>query len=58
MIERVSDFCDLADELQSSRRADMSDEEWRGVVRMGKIIAPDEVRFSGPRAAENPPNSA
>ncbi|MFP6780068.1 MAG: hypothetical protein VCB59_00090 [Gammaproteobacteria bacterium] len=58
MTERVSEFCDLADELQSSHRADMSDEEWRRVVRMGKIIAPDEVRFSGPRAVENPPNSA
>jgi LysM repeat protein len=58
MTERVTEFCTLADELQSGHRADMSDEEWRRIVRMGKIIAPDEVRFSGPRAIANPPNSA
>ncbi|MFT4560667.1 MAG: pilus assembly protein FimV [Gammaproteobacteria bacterium] len=58
MTERISEFCALADDLQNNHRVDMADEEWRRVIRMGKIIAPDEVRFSGPRAVENSPYSA
>ena len=58
MTERVSEFCALADELQNNHREDMADDEWRRVIRMGKIIAPDEVRFSGPRAVENASRSA
>ena len=58
MTERIADFCSLADDLQDNHRADMADGEWRRVVRMGKIIAPDEVRFSGPRAVSSPPKSA
>jgi Tfp pilus assembly protein FimV len=58
MTERITEFCSLADDLQNNHRVDMVDEEWRRVIRMGKIIAPDEVRFSGPRAVENSSESA
>ncbi|MFT4582754.1 MAG: Tfp pilus assembly protein FimV [Gammaproteobacteria bacterium] len=53
MTERITEFCSLADDLQNNHRVDMADEEWHRVIRMGKIVAPDEVRFSGPRAVEN-----
>ena len=54
MTERIEEFCALAEDLHQNHRSDMADEEWRRVIRMGKIIAPDRVPFSGPRAVENP----
>ncbi len=54
MTEKTDEFCQLADDLHQEHRADMADEEWRRVIRMGKIIAPDRVPFSGPRAVSNP----
>ncbi len=53
MTERVEEFCALAEDLHQNHRPDMADEEWRRVIRMGKIIAPDRAPFSGPRAVEN-----
>lgn len=50
MTERVDEFCQLADDLHHNHRSEMADEEWRRVVRMGKIVAPDRPPFSGPRA--------
>lgn len=50
MIEQVDSFCDVADDLHVHHRADLSDDEWRRVIRMGKITAPDRMPFSGPRA--------
>ena len=52
MTERVDDFCSTAIDLRENHRADMTDEEWRRIVRMGKIVAPDRVPFSGPRAVD------
>ena len=54
MTERIEEFCQLAEDLHQNHRADMADEEWRRVVRMGKIIAPERSPFSGPRAVSNP----
>ena len=54
MTERIDEFCQLADDLHHNHRADMVDEEWRRVVRMGKIIAPEQPPFSGPRVVGNP----
>jgi len=53
MTERVELFCKLAQDLHQNHRSDMADEEWRRVIRMGKIIAPEQAPFSGPRAVEN-----
>ncbi|MGR9089110.1 MAG: type IV pilus assembly protein FimV [Gammaproteobacteria bacterium] len=52
MIERVQSFCDVAEDLQVNHRGDLSDDEWRRVIRMGKITAPDRMPFSGPRALD------
>ena len=54
MTERIDEFCQLAGDLHRVHRADMADEEWRRVIRMGKIIAPDRPPFSGPRAIGAP----
>ncbi len=54
MTERIKEFCQLAEDLHQNHRADMADEEWQRVVRMGKIIAPEQSPFSGPRAVSNP----
>lgn len=54
MIEEVDPFCDVADDLHVNHRADLSDDEWRRVIRMGKITAPDRMPFSGPRALDIP----
>lgn len=52
MIEEVDSFCDVADDLHVNHRADLSDDEWRRVIRMGKVTAPDRMPFSGPRALD------
>lgn len=48
--ERVEEFIALAEDLQQNHRGEMGNEEWRRVMRMGKIIAPDRPLFAGPRA--------
>ncbi len=53
MIEEVDSFCDVADDLHVNHRADLSDDEWRRVIRMGKVTAPDRMPFSGPRALDS-----
>lgn len=51
--ERVQEFVTLAEDLHHHHRADLTGDEWRRVMRMGKIIAPDKPLFSGPRAVSN-----
>ena len=48
--EQIERFADVATDLKDHHRPDLTDEEWQRVVRMGKIIAPDLVLFSGPKA--------
>ena len=52
MLEEVDSFCDVADDLHANHRADLSDDEWRRVIRMGKVTAPDRMPFSGPRGLD------
>jgi Tfp pilus assembly protein FimV len=47
--EQVECFAQLAAEMKEQDRANLSDEEWKRVVRMGKILAPEMMPFSGPR---------
>lgn len=47
--EQVDGFAELAAEMKEQDRASLSDEEWKRVVRMGKILAPEMMPFSGPR---------
>jgi len=49
--ERHDQFVALADELHHEHRADLDDDEWQRVMRMGRIIAPDQPPFSGPQIA-------
>jgi pilus assembly protein FimV len=51
--ERVQEFVALAEVLHQHHRADLSGDEWRRVMRMGKIIAPEMPLFAGPRAVSN-----
>ena len=55
MTEQIEPFCELAAELGGQYRDDLSDDQWRRIVRMGKIIAPERVPFSGPRMVSNSP---
>ncbi|MBI4695761.1 MAG: hypothetical protein HY749_17285 [Gammaproteobacteria bacterium] len=48
--EQVSGFVDIARDLLDHHRADISNDDWQRVMRMGKIIAPDSAPFSGVRA--------
>ena len=50
--ERAEEFGTIVEELQQTHRAELSNEEWQRIVRMGKVIAPDLAIFSGPRVAE------
>jgi hypothetical protein len=52
--ESITEFFTLADELQQEHR----DEQGRQIMRMGKIIAPQELRFSGPRSVGSKEESA
>ncbi len=47
--EQVDGFAELAAEMKERDRASLSDEEWKRVVRMGKILAPEMMPFSGPK---------
>ena len=51
--ERVEEFGALAEDLQRYHRGDLTNEEWRRVMRMGKIIAPDIGPFAGPLAVNS-----
>ncbi|MGE0482734.1 MAG: FimV family protein [Gammaproteobacteria bacterium] len=51
--ERTDEFVELAGELQSRHRADIGDEGWQRVMRMGRVLAPDRPPFSGPVALEH-----
>ena len=48
--EQIEGFGEVATDIKDHHRADLTDDEWQRVVRMGKIIAPDLVLFSGPKA--------
>lgn len=48
--EKVEEFTALADDLQLNHRGELPSEDWRRIMRMGKIIAPDRPLFAGPRA--------
>ena len=48
--EKVDGFASVATDIKDHHRADLTDDEWQRVVRMGKIIAPDLTLFSGPKA--------
>ena len=48
--EQVDGFAELAAEMKEQDRVNLSDEEWKRVVRMGKILAPEMMPFSGPKA--------
>ncbi len=52
--ERTDEFVALARELHDQHRADIGDEGWQRVMRMGKVMAPDRPPFSGPVAVERP----
>jgi len=52
IVEKLDGFAEIATELKNRHRAELADEEWQRVVRMGKIIAPDLALFSGPQAVE------
>lgn len=47
--EQAERFAELAADLKARDRANLTDEEWKRVVRMGKILAPELMPFSGPR---------
>jgi hypothetical protein len=47
--EQVDAFATLALEVKQEHRAEVSDEDWQRLVRMGKIIAPEFSLFSGPK---------
>lgn len=50
--ERLEEFVGLADEIYRQHRADIGDENWARLMRMGKVIAPASPPFSGPIAVE------
>ena len=45
-------FVALALDIQTEHRAEIDDDEWGRVVRMGKIIAPESAPFRGPTVIE------
>ena len=47
--EQEEAFTTLALEVQQQHRAEVSDEDWQRLVRMGKIMAPEFSLFSGPK---------
>ncbi|MSQ67541.1 MAG: hypothetical protein EXR83_05030 [Gammaproteobacteria bacterium] len=46
--EQVEPFAALALEVKQLHRAEVSDDDWQRLVRMGKILAPEFSLFSGP----------
>ena len=48
--ERIGEFVDVSQDIHANHRAEISDEDWRRVMRMGKMIAPEQPPFSGPQS--------
>ncbi|MEM7466620.1 MAG: FimV/HubP family polar landmark protein [Pseudomonadota bacterium] len=48
--ERIPEFVEISQDIHENHRPEISDEDWRRVMRMGKMIAPDEPPFSGPQS--------
>ncbi len=48
--ERADEFTALAEDIHHNGRNELSNEEWRRVVRMGRALAPNQPLFGGPRA--------
>ena len=48
--ERIDEFVEISQDIHANHRADISDEDWRRVMRMGKMIAPEQPPFSGPQS--------
>ena len=48
--ERIDDFVDVSQDIHANHRPDISDDDWRRVMRMGKMIAPEQPPFSGPQS--------
>ena len=48
--ERIEEFVEISQDIHAHHRAEISDEDWRRVMRMGKMIAPDQPPFSGPQS--------
>ncbi len=46
-------FVALSVDIQSEHRAEIDDDEWGRIVRMGKIIAPESAPFRGPTVIES-----
>lgn len=51
--ERVEDFVRIIDEIHLLHRADIGDENWQRIMRMGKVLAPERAMFSGPTAIDS-----
>ena len=51
--ERVEDFVRIIDEIHLLHRADIGDENWQRIMRMGKVLAPECAMFSGPTAIDS-----
>jgi len=53
-IEKDRDeFAAMAAEIHGRHRADIGDDDWQRIMRMGRVIAPDQPPFSGPQAIES-----
>lgn len=50
--ERHDEFVATAEELHRLHRAEVDDESWQRIMRMGRIVAPERPPFSGPQAIE------
>ena len=48
--ERIGEFVNVSQDIHANHRAEISDEDWRRVMRMGKMIAPEQPPFSGPQS--------
>lgn len=48
--EKIGDFVSISQDIHANHRPDISDEDWRRVMRMGKMIAPEQPPFSGPQS--------
>lgn len=51
--ERHDEFVATAEELHRKHRAEVDDESWQRIMRMGRIVAPERPPFSGPQAVEH-----
>ena len=51
--ERAEDFVRIVDEIHLLHRADIGDDHWQRIMRMGKVLAPERAPFSGPTAIDS-----